>query len=62
MCDDIAKQIKESETDNHPVSVIEEDEPVLNEAIQEVNSDENDDYDINETADSDIDLHLNGEN
>jgi putative ABC transport system ATP-binding protein len=67
--DDIARQIKESETDNHPVSGV-EDETDTNELNSELAStgtvenevQGNDDYDINDTNDSEIDLHLNGEN
>ena len=67
--DDIARQIKESETDNHPVSGV-EDETDTNELNSELAStgtvenevQGNDDYDINDINDSEIDLHLNGEN
>ena len=67
--DDIARQIKESETDNHPVSGV-EDETDTNELNSELASSGtvenevsgNDDYDINDINDSEIDLHLNGEN
>ena len=66
--DDIARQIKESETDNHPVSGV-EDETDTNEFNSDLAStgtvenevQGNDDYDINDINDSDIDLHLNGE-
>ena len=66
--DDIARQIKESETDNHPVSDVEDEADTL-ETDSELTStgttesevQGNDDYDINDINDSDIDLHLNGE-
>ena len=66
--DDIARQIKESETDNHPVSGVEDEADTL-ETDSELTStgttesevQGNDDYDINDINDSDIDLHLNGE-
>ena len=77
--EDIARQIKESETDNHPVSGIEDEDDTETDKneIEETETTNLSEFDLNENSeaasvnyddfdikdsDTDIDLHLNGEN